>query len=186
MRSPTAKDPIATRDHTAVVVRCFCDVIAWGFHLPGCFTPRSLVRVSHQRSNVSHRLSTLQVAVPQVSSAVAKRYRLLEPICGTAATCVERPKPIDPEPCPTIKELGHMITCRMTVAFRFRWRCFFRSKWRYSYTSRRPGSCQMRNPQWTHRARQFRQTGVMQIRDLTSLEIEAAAALWHEVGLTRP
>ena len=55
---------------------------------------------------MSHRLSTLQVAVPQVSSAVAKRYRLLEPICGTAATCVERPKPIDPEPCPTIKELG--------------------------------------------------------------------------------
>ena len=44
------------------------------------------------------------MAVPQVSSAVAKRYRLLEPICGTAATCVERPKPIDPEPCPTIKE----------------------------------------------------------------------------------
>jgi ribosomal protein S18 acetylase RimI-like enzyme len=29
-------------------------------------------------------------------------------------------------------------------------------------------------------------TGVMQIRDLTSLDIEAAAALWHEVGLTRP
>jgi ribosomal protein S18 acetylase RimI-like enzyme len=26
----------------------------------------------------------------------------------------------------------------------------------------------------------------MQIRDLTSLTIEAAAALWHEVGLTRP
>jgi hypothetical protein len=56
---------------------------------------------------VSHRLSTLQVAVPQVSSAVAKRYRLLEPICGTAATCVERPKPIDPESCPTIKDVGH-------------------------------------------------------------------------------
>jgi ribosomal protein S18 acetylase RimI-like enzyme len=26
----------------------------------------------------------------------------------------------------------------------------------------------------------------MQIRDLTSLDIEAAAALWHDVGLTRP
>ncbi len=26
----------------------------------------------------------------------------------------------------------------------------------------------------------------MQIRELTSLDIEAAAALWHEVGLTRP
>ena len=26
----------------------------------------------------------------------------------------------------------------------------------------------------------------MQIRDLTSLDIEAAAALWHEAGLTRP